>query len=486
MSATVLPSLPVVGGCVTQHVIKSYQNDGHIRGRHLLDKHQARIVATPFTLPKVEDVDFLEAMSQRNTFFHNLCTSALEEGYHQAFCEIFNLVGEARKNFASEENRRKDAIPLEEDRVKATHLKEILIHIEKWKRQGRVDKMYDEQLALATYFDEHQDFFLADHFYLCAYNTSKQIRSDGGKKEAEANQNLGKVSERKKEYKNAIELYEKFYRLSKDKPWNTSDGILLSNVGCRYLLSAHVSFAEQLYPYSEMRKDVLDHLHTAHQLAKEGSITEEVGRIGYLIGNKYDFYGDQQSALQYHTEYYNFCKQTGDDIGLGKACQALAVANKRQGNYDQAIENLKQLLKVTSSSSDIEIRQQACSDIGIVYNLMGKYEQAANYFRQSYELSLNKLPQSKLKHSSCEYGISLAHGLLTGESESISFNNKKSIESLLFWKSERLQNFSSDHVTFTMFETLKNRQEEEQKLKERRKSRSLERNELQNDWLKEG
>ena len=60
-----------------------------------------------------------------------------------------------------------------------------------------------------------------------------------------------------------------------------------------------------------------------------GSITKEIGHIGYLIGNKYDFYGDQQSALQYHTEYYNHCKETGDDIGLGKACQALAVANKR-------------------------------------------------------------------------------------------------------------------------------------------------------------
>ena len=66
------------------------------------------------------------------------------------------------------------------------------------------------------------------------------------KKEAEANQNLGKVAERKEEYQKAIELYEKFYRLSKDKPWKTSDGKLLSNVGCRYLLSAHVSLAEQV------------------------------------------------------------------------------------------------------------------------------------------------------------------------------------------------------------------------------------------------
>ena len=86
---------------------------------------------------RVCDLKLCFPFSQRNTFFHNLCTSTLEEGYHQAFCEIFNLVCEARRNFASEENTRRNAIPLEEDRVKATHLKEMLIRVETWKRQGK-------------------------------------------------------------------------------------------------------------------------------------------------------------------------------------------------------------------------------------------------------------------------------------------------------------------------------------------------------------
>jgi len=55
----------------------------------------------------------------------------------------------------------------------------------------------------------------------------------------------------------------------------------------------------------------------------------EIGRIRYLIGNKYDFYGDQESAVKYHTEYYELCKSINDDSGMGKACQALALANRR-------------------------------------------------------------------------------------------------------------------------------------------------------------
>lgn len=48
-----------------------------------------------------------------------------------------------------------------------------------------------------------------------------------------------------------------------------------------------------------------------------------------------------------------------------------------------------------------------------------------------------------------------------------------SLHSLLQWKCERLQSFSKDNTTFSMFQTLENRQEEERKLLERRKSRQL-------------
>ena len=68
-----------------------------------------------------------------------------------------------------------------------------------------------------------------------------------------------------------------------------------------------------------------------------GGDDQEIGRIGYLIGNKYDFYGDQDSAVKYHAEYYELCKSTNNETGMGKACQALAVANKRYQNTQYII-----------------------------------------------------------------------------------------------------------------------------------------------------
>ena len=109
--------------------------------------------------------------------------------------------------------------------------------------------------------------------------------------------------------------------------------------------------------------------------------------------------------------------------------------------------------------------------------LQGKYEQAANYYKRAYEISQTNqtnIKSQELNYSSCEYAISLAHGLFTGEADSIAANSKNSLESVLFWKSERLQSFSKDERTFSMYETLENRQAEERKIRERRKSRMLE------------
>lgn len=81
---------------------------------------------------------FIHPFSYRNSFFHNLCTDVLEEGYHLAFRELFNLVREAQALQASDENvsHKTHQTPLEENKEKLTYLKEMLVKVEVLKRQG--------------------------------------------------------------------------------------------------------------------------------------------------------------------------------------------------------------------------------------------------------------------------------------------------------------------------------------------------------------
>ena len=76
--------------------------------------------------------------SYRNSFFHNLCTGILQDGYHLAFQELFNLVREAQEVLASDDSiNHADQVPLEEDKEKLNFLKEMLVNVEIAKRKGK-------------------------------------------------------------------------------------------------------------------------------------------------------------------------------------------------------------------------------------------------------------------------------------------------------------------------------------------------------------
>ena len=62
----------------------------------------------------------------------------------------------------------------------------------------------------------------------------------------------------------------------------------------------------------------------------------------------------------------------------------------------------------------------------------------------------------------CEYAMALSHGLFTGEVERIIQNNKTSLESLLYWKSERVQGFSKDEKTYNIYESLQSKLKQKQ------------------------
>ena len=62
----------------------------------------------------------------------------LEEGYHLAFRELFNLVREVQTvvDFADDAAYKPNQTPLEENKEKLTYLKEMLVKVEVLKRQG--------------------------------------------------------------------------------------------------------------------------------------------------------------------------------------------------------------------------------------------------------------------------------------------------------------------------------------------------------------
>lgn len=61
--------------------------------------------------------------------------------------------------------------------------------------KGHYEKVYDNQLSLACFFNEPEDKWLRDYFYEQSYNTAQLVVIDGGKRKAQAFVNMGLIKE---------------------------------------------------------------------------------------------------------------------------------------------------------------------------------------------------------------------------------------------------------------------------------------------------
>ena len=139
-----------------------------------------------------------------------------------------------------------------------------------------------------------------------------------------------------------------------------------------------------------------------------------------------------------------------------KAYQALAYAHQRQSKMDEAADNLTLYMEAMEKCGDKGALREACSDLGALYNYTGNYEKSSRYFRRSFELGCAEPSEVAaggvdVESSRCEYGISLAHGLFCGQVESLMSSSRPNTAKLLQWKSERVQQFSDDKETYSMY-----------------------------------
>lgn len=453
MATTVLPPIPPVGtGLLTQKVLESIPRDKtHDTWHKPVKKHTDRnnsAAGVPIVCHKNE---LRDASKYRNTFYHNLCIEMLKDGFHLAFRDLFNLVRSEKEIQAENADYAEDNI--EESEEKLEYIKSQLIVAEIASRQGHSEKIYESQHALSQFFEQIGNFRLADHFYTEAFNTSKQIRGDGRRKEAEANFNLGTSAERKSDYLLAQKLYEEYFALTTDRDWKSEDGFLLHNHARDCLTNMFITLSEQVP--SDKEAEVLLFLHKAYDLVKgcDDDDSSYVSNVGYLLGCKYDSYGKHDQSIEYLTKYLELCKSHNDNVGVGRAYQALAYAYQRQGNMDKAADNLKTFLSVMENCGDKDTLCSACSDLGALYNYIGKYEQSANYYKRAFKMSQDKNNFNNIELSRCEYGMALAHGLLNGEVDKISKSSRANIDFLLNWKSERVQSFTDDVQTYFMYPT---------------------------------
>lgn len=387
-----------------------------------------------------------ETSSYRNTYKHNLCLDMLQDGFHKSYSELFALIQQQnneREN-AGPESVLWNQLLLENEPEKLDTLKAYLTRAEQASRRDNFGDMYQCQFQLARYFQSTGDKWLADHFFSSCLHTSRQVKGDEGRMSAEGHCNVGLALEESGDYFQAMENFEKFFDIAKDKPdWSIEEGLTMHSTSCTNLARIYTTIAKGFETDGDLEQ-YLYYLKRAYDMAKESGDKKLEGDAAYRLGVAFEKNEDPDTALLYLNGYLDSCRTLDDNEGIGKACEAIAKAFERQGKVEESIKYLEMFVEVAEKSKDDKAISRACSNLGAMFNSLGRYDQAVEYFNKAYNIARAMNDTETISSSRVLFGVAAAHKMLQNFATHVEISTRPCMERLIEWKDNRGDEFDKE------------------------------------------
>jgi len=382
-------------------------------------------------------INRVEVAKIRNTYKHNLCVSLLKDGFHKSFAEIYNLI-ENRK--AERLAAGQDSIiwlekSLEEKPEKLDELAKYLTKAETMERNGKWKDVYENRVRLAEYFLTSGDRWLSDYLFETALNTSKNIKLDGRRREAEAYCNRALALERNGDIVEALDHMRKFHKITDGKPWKNDYDVLLSSISCRHLCRLYFTLADKKSDDIEYQ---LKCLHDAYQVASESKDESlQKAKCALKLAKKYEENNDSKTALQYLNECLEISQQLGEGKLYARCCQQMAQSLQSVGEVERALILLDMFADAANQVKDNKLIAASAACLGELSITRGEYEKSATQCQSAYKSS----EVDAIQRPSVLLGISQAFNIRNSYNMMVQ-QADTSCDHLISWKNNR--NFNSE------------------------------------------
>ncbi|KAE8630224.1 hypothetical protein XENTR_v10000739 [Xenopus tropicalis] len=400
-----------------------------IRDRGVRDHNQQK---------NIKELSKEETAIYRNSLKNNICIEMLRKGYHKSFSEVYTVIQrwDALRDAAGPGSAIWHQKPLEEQQEKLDQLQHFLTRAEAAQRAGYYEEVYENQLALAQYFQEVGDDWLSYHFFECCFQTATKIKMDGGRKEAEAHSNIGSVEEEHGQLEKAAEHYEAFYHLTVGRIWKDETGRSHNSLACENLWRIYTLQSDKMLANKECQQAIKT-LIKAFDMAREGGNKKLEGEAAYRLGLAHISSGNPQTAITYLNTYMEISKMLEDNVSLGKAYKAMAKALESQGKILESVEYLENFIKIAKLNNLNQSLAETYSCLGDIFNTRGNYEKACQYFSKAYETALSLSELALIEEAQVQYGIAKAHEMMLTVSKLTDSADCASVGHLLTWKMNR-------------------------------------------------
>ncbi|XP_072477294.1 tetratricopeptide repeat protein 29 isoform X1 [Notamacropus eugenii] len=379
-----------------------------------------------------------EAAGYRNSYKKNICIDMLQHGHHKSFCELFALI---KKWYDLREAGGIRSIfwmqtPLEELPEKLDQLYFYLTKAEDAELAAHHEEMYDNLFALACYFNNPDDKWLRNYFYERCFNIAQLIKTDGGRKEAEAYSHMGLLFEENGQLTEAAERYELFHEKTVGRLWEDANGRTLNFMACENLRRIYTMLAERMLNEKQY-KHAIRTLLKACEKAKEGGDKKMEGEAAFALGVAYHEAGEFELAKSAFNVFSDISIHLDDAIGLSRAYEAIAKVLVSQGNMMEAIAFLEKVVEIAKNTYQRRRVVEACTMLGDIYNAKGFYTEACKFFKQAFDTTTEFMDIPLVDETKVHYGIAKAHQMMIAVNSYIESADHDSLSHLLTWKETR-------------------------------------------------
>ncbi len=144
------------------------------------------------------------------------------------------------------------------------------------------------------------------------------------------------------------------------------------------MCNAYKSLGDYYYYKGDVKKST-EFQKLALEVAKNANLIAQQADINIYLGINYDESGLLQLAVNHYQKASQLYEDTGNEIGYGMAQHNLGIIYQVQMQYDKAIVNYMQSLKIEKKHKNFEGIAYSLFDIAILYGIQEEVDSMAKY-----------------------------------------------------------------------------------------------------------
>ena len=140
--------------------------------------------------------------------------------------------------------------------------------------------------------------------------------------------------------------------------------------------------------YSKNYEDGIEWGEKSLQYATSFGNDQYIGRANLALGTIWYLRGDYEVCLQYYQVAQRIFEEINDDCMLGRTYNQMSVYNRKQKQYKKGLEDLDKSFQLCQSCGDQECLETSVNNRGVIYEMMGDYDQALFYYRKAQSIAI--------------------------------------------------------------------------------------------------